>query len=183
MYKNLSEIIRKDSWQKTVIQSRVVFQKYFFLVVNCREHFSRALYFTKVVAVNHSSTDTLFFRRALETINCIYKMNLTVYLRRIFISKEHLQPCIWVAPSFFQEASCSDLVWYCVSFKQALAVIPFFIGIELIHKSSCSHLFDELPFFYYKRVIAATHSFKFTVFLRNRNFSKEILTVIIIPPW
>ena len=70
-----------------------------------------------------------------------------------------------------------------VSFRQALAVIPFFIGIELIHKSSCSHLFDELPFFYYKRVIAATHSFKFTVFLRNRNFSKEILTVIIIPPW
>ena len=70
-----------------------------------------------------------------------------------------------------------------VSFKQALAVIPFFIGIELIHKSSCSHPFDELPFFYYKRVIAATHSFKFTVFLQNRNFSKGILTIILIPPW
>ena len=72
---------------------------------------------------------------------------------------------------------------YCVFFKEALAVIPFFIGIELIHKSSCSHPFDELPFFYYKRVIAATHSFKFTVFLQNRNCSKEILTIIIIPPW
>ena len=68
-----------------------------------------------------------------------------------------------------------------VSFKQALAVIPFFIGIELIHKSSCSHPFDELPFFYYKRVIATTHSFKFTVFLQNRNLSK--LTIILIPPW
>ena len=71
----------------------------------------------------------------------------------------------------------------CVSFKQALAVIPFLIGIELIHKSSCSHPFDKSPFFYYKRVIAATHSFKFTAFLQNRNCSKEILTIIIIPPW
>ena len=44
-----------------------------------------------------------------------------------------------------------------------------FIGIELIHNSSCSHPFDEFPFFYYKRVNAATHSFKFTVFLQNRN--------------
>ena len=60
---------------------------------------------------------------------------------------------------------------------------PFFIGIELIHKSSCSHPFDELPFFYYKRVIAATQSFKFTVFLQSRNCSKEILTTIVIPPW
>ena len=39
------------------------------------------------------------------------------------------------------------------------------------------------PFFYYKRVITATHSFKFTVFLKNRNFSKAILTMILIPPW
>ena len=84
MYKNYSEIISKDSWQKTVIQSRVV-----------------------------------------------------------------------------------------------VAVIPFFIGIELIQKSSCSHLF-ELPFLYYKRVIAATHSIKFTCFCR---IGIEILTIIIIPPW
>ena len=33
------------------------------------------------------------------------------------------------------------------------------------------------------RLIAATHSLKFTVFLQNRSFSKEILTIIIIPPW
>ena len=51
--------------------------------------------------------------------------------------------------------------------------MPFFIGVELIHKSSWSHPFDELPFFYYKRVIAAIYSFKFTA----------ILTIIIIPPW
>ena len=71
---------------------------------------------------------------------------------------------------------------YCVSFKQALAIIPFFVGIKLIHKSSYSHPFDELPLFYYKRVIAATNSFNFTVLLQNRNFSKEILRIIIIPP-
>ena len=68
-------------------------------------------------------------------------------------------------------------------FKQALAVIPFFIGIELIHKYSCSHPFDELTFLYYKRVTAATHSFKLTVFLQHRNFSKGMLTIVLIPPW
>ena len=109
---NLSEIISEDSWQKTVIQSRVVvLQKHFFLAVNRREHFFRAQYFTKVVEANHSSMNTLFLRRALATITCIYKMNLTVFLRRIFISKKHLQPYFWGAPSFFQEASCSDLAF------------------------------------------------------------------------
>ena len=60
---------------------------------------------------------------------------------------------------------------------------PFFIGIKLIQKCSCSHPFDELPFFCNKRVIAATYSFKFTVFLENRNCSEEILTIIITPSW
>ena len=41
---------------------------------------------------------------------------------------------------------------------------PFFRGIELIRNFSCSHPFNELPFFCYKRAIAAVHSFKFTVF-------------------
>ena len=43
--------------------------------------------------------------------------------------------------------------------------------------------FQWITFFYYKRVIAVNHSFKFTVLLQNRNFSKEILIMIIIPPW
>ena len=75
MYKNLSEIISKDSQEKTVIQSRVVVpQNHFFLVRYLREDFFRAQYFKKVVAANHSSTDMLFLRRALATINCIYKI-------------------------------------------------------------------------------------------------------------
>ena len=32
---------------------------------------------------------------------------------------------------------------YCVFLKQALAVIPFFKGIELARNSSYSHSFDE----------------------------------------
>ena len=100
---------------------------------------------------------------------CIYhEFNRYVYLRRYV----------------FQRSTCSH-TRYCVSFlKQAPAVIiSFFKDIELIRKSSCSHPFDELPFFYYKRVIAATHSFKFTVFLKNKN-SKEIsLILIMIPSW
>ena len=62
---------------------------------------------------------------------------------------------------------------YCFSFKQVLTVIPIFKGTELIRKSSCSHPLNELPFFYYKRAIAASYSFKVTVLLQNRNCSKE----------
>ena len=71
-----------------MIQSRVVVpQKHFFLVGYLREDFFRAQYFTKVVAANHSSTDTLFLRRALATINCIYKMNLIDLLKADFYFK------------------------------------------------------------------------------------------------
>ena len=69
-------------------QSRVaVPQKHFFLVGYLREDFFSAQYFTKVVAANHSSTDTLFLRRALATINCIYKMNLTDLFKADFYFK------------------------------------------------------------------------------------------------
>ena len=33
------------------------------------------------------------------------------YLRRIVTSKEHMQPCIWVAQPLFQEVTCRDLVF------------------------------------------------------------------------
>ena len=94
---------------------------------------------------------------------CYFKGTLTaIHLRGTVITSEgHLQ---W-----------SSISWgYCVFLKQALIVIPFFKGIELIRNSSCNHPLDELPFFYYQRVIAATHSFKFTVFWQNKNCSKEI---------
>ena len=57
-------------------------------------------------------------------------------------------------------------------------------GFELIRKSSCSHPLDELPFFYCKRVIAATHSYKFTALLQSKNCNKEISQIpIMIPSW
>ena len=100
------------------------------------------------------------------------------YLRCIVISKEHLQPYIWMVSSSFQEAFCNDLVFS--------RVLPFFEtstfckGIELIRNSNCSHPFDEQQ---NKRANATTHSFKFTVFLQNRNCSKEISQLLImIPP-
>ena len=74
-----------------MIQSRVVVpQKHFFLVGYLREDFFRAQYFTKVVAANHSSTDTLFLRRALATINCIHKVNLTDLFKAEFYFKGDL---------------------------------------------------------------------------------------------
>ena len=77
---------------------------------------------------------------------------------------------------YFLRVPCFFLIKHLPSFL-------FFIGVELIHKSSFSYPFDELLFFYYKRVIEAIHSFKFTVFLQNTNCGKEILTMIIISPW
>ena len=71
-----------------MIQIRVVFpQKHFSLVVCLREDFFKAQYFTKVIATNHSSTDTLFLRRALATINCTYKKNLTDLFKADFYLK------------------------------------------------------------------------------------------------
>ena len=98
-------------------------------------------------------------------------------LKRIFILKEHLQPYIWVVPSLFQESFCSDLWVFVVTFaislvfsrvlfslKQALVVIPFSKGIELIRNSNCSYPFDEQQ---NKRGNAAKHFFKFTVFAKQ----------------
>ena len=67
-------------------------------------------------------------------------------------------------------------------------------------KNTCSHPFFQrywvnsnfqlqpsirwMALLYYKRVIAVTYSFKFTVFLQNRDFRKKISQIIImIPPW
>ena len=68
-----------------MIQSRaVVPQKHLFLVGYLREEFFRGQYFTNVVAAKHSSTETLFLRRALAAINCMYKMNLTDLVKADF---------------------------------------------------------------------------------------------------
>ena len=59
-----------------------------------------------------------------------------------------------MAPLLFQETTYNDLAFqgYCVSLKQAFAVIPFFKSIELIRSSSCSHPLDEWSFFCHCRI-------------------------------
>ena len=108
-----------------------------------------------------------YFRRVLADMLCVY----TVYLT---------DSSLW-GVLFFQGSTCSHTFqwyrnyfmrpltvsyffhWYCASIDQALAVIPYFKGSELIRRSSWSHPFDGWPFFYYKRSVTATHYFKFTV--------------------
>ena len=119
------------------------------------------LYFMKVVAANHSAMDTAFLRRALATTNCKYTMHL------IDISIQGVL--------LFQRSTCSyTFDWYrhhfrrplaviyyfqgqCFPLKQALVIIPFFKGIELIRNSSCSHPFDELPLFYQSNCNRSLH--------------------------
>ena len=132
-----------------MIQSRVVVpQKHFFLVGYLREDFFRAQYFTKVVAANHSSTDTLFLRRALATVNCIYKMNLTDLFKTDFYFKGalaaiHLSCTIFFSGSHLQWSSIFNGTVFLLNKHLHSSLFPYWI----IHKSSCSHPFDELPFF------------------------------------
>ena len=122
-----------------MIQSRVVVpQEHFFLVGYLREDFFRAQHITKVIAANHSSTDPLSLRRGFETINCIYKMNLTDLFKADFYFKGalaamHLSATIIFSPGHLQCSSIFNGTAF--FFKQALPVILFFIVIELIRKS------------------------------------------------
>ena len=60
---------------------------------------------------------------------------------------------------FFETSTCSR---------------PFFQRNWLIWHKSCSHPFLERPLFYYKIAVVAIRSFKFTVFIQNGSFSKEV---------
>ena len=79
----------------------------------------------------------------IANIPCILQRFL---LKCVAISKKHLQPYILVVPSLFQDATCSDL-GYCVSLKQALAVIPFFKSNSQFH---FSHPYSDRPLFMIK---------------------------------
>ena len=61
-----------------MIQSRVVVpQKHFFLVINPREQFFQRKIFHESNCGQPFLNETLFLRRALATIKCIYKMCFT----------------------------------------------------------------------------------------------------------
>ena len=170
------QLLRKD---RTNVDQ--LFQKHFCLQVvlfNLREQIFQSaefLYFTEVDAANYS-VDMVFFRRARATIICIYTERYFYIMGVLLFQKSTCSHTFEWYRHYFRRplAVIQYFQGYCVSFKQALAVIPFFKNIELIHKSSCGHPFNESPFSYYKRTIAATHSSKFTVFFQNRNYNKEI---------
>ena len=62
MYKNLSEVLRR---LLCLIAEKSFYQSTVFL------------YNMKVVAAIHSTMDTVFFKKALAAMNCLYKMYLT----------------------------------------------------------------------------------------------------------
>ena len=79
----------------------------------------------------------------------------------------------WLVLLLFQEATYSDLV-----ISRVLCVLEtstFFKSIELIDHSSCSHSFDELPYFYYEESVTVAHSFKITVFFRTGVVARDII--------
>ena len=108
--------------------------------------------------------DTVLFRRPLATINCVYKVfDWYFLLRYIVISKEHLQPYMWLVPSLFQEATYNDLVFSRVLcfFETSTCSHPFFqrywvnsqfqlqpsirwMALFLLQKSNCSHSFFQI---------------------------------------
>ena len=100
------------------------------------------------------------------------------YLRCVAISKEHLQSYIWMIPSLFQDATCSDL-GYCVSLKQALAVISFFKTDSQFH---CSHSYGDIPRFVIKESLQQRILSNFLCFCRAEMYQGDVI-MILIHPW
>ena len=122
MYKNLSDI-KKRLWSKVVVL-KAFFPRRLLCLIAGNSFFQNTCFFVSLVASILSSIDMVFFRRALADMNCLYAM----YLTDISISKEHVQSYIWVVPSLFHEAFCSDLVFLRVMcfFETSIYSNPFF---------------------------------------------------------
>ena len=121
------------------------------------------LCFTKLVAAMHSLTETVFIsEQHLQTWLYIYNVfDRYFYLRRIAISKEHMQPYIWVVPPLFREATCRDQVFS--------RVLSFF---EI---STCNRLFFQryrinLP------LVSAIHSTNGPFFIIKEQLQPQVLS-------
>ena len=163
MYKSLSEIAahKKRLWTKKVVPRKISSPCRLLRLIEEKSFFCERC----VSLLHENSCGQRFLNRhgIFYKSTCSYglsKCNVFdryFYLRRIVISKKHLQSYVSVLWLLLQDGTCSDLVFSRVLcfFKQAFAVIPFLKGIELICHSSCRHSFNEWPFFYNKRAIAA----------------------------
>ena len=119
-------------------------------------------FFHNIVSLLHESNYShLFlngecnFRRAVAAVNCLYTMyltNISIYIRRIVISRSTCSHAFqWYRHYFSRPITVIwYFQWYCISLKQAPAIIPFFRGIDLIRNFSVSHLFDEWPLLLWK---------------------------------
>ena len=80
-------------------------------------------------------------------MNCVYTMsliNISVSGVLLFQRSTYSHTFEWYHHYFRRPfAVMYYFQGYCVSLKEALAVIPFSKGIELIRNSSCSHPFEE----------------------------------------
>ena len=127
---------KKRFWYKGVLLKKSI-SSLQVTMFNRREHF----FSEYSVSLFHKSNwchpffngygmDTVFLKEQLQPgvthIQCMWQI---FYLNRIAISKEHLQPYIWVVLSLFQENTCSDLVFS--------RILCFF------ETSTCSHLFFQ----------------------------------------
>ena len=114
--------------------------------------------------------DMLFLRRALAS-KCIWQ----IFLFKVYFYFKGTLAAIHLSGTTIILGN--HLQWSSI-FKGTLFLlnkhIPIFKGIELIRKFSCSHPFNELFFFYYERAIAATHSFKYTVFTEQELYQEDI---------
>ena len=143
-------------------------------------------YFTNVASAIHSSMDTVLFRRALPAINCVYTMCLTgiwKVLKGIWKVFERYLTGIWKVFERYLKGIWKVFERYLAGiwqvFERYLKGIwqvfdRYLKGIGLICISSSSHPLDEWSFLYHKRAVAAIHSFKFTMSLQKKSFSKEI---------
>ena len=129
------------------------------------------LCFTKLVAAINSWTDTLFIsEQHLQPWLCIYNVfDRYFYLRRIVTSKDHMQPYIWVITPLFQEATCRDLVFSRVlSFFEISTCSRLCFQRYRVNLPPVATIHSMNGTFSIIKAVAATNSFKLTVFFQNR---------------
>ena len=152
-------------WFKVVVP-----KKHFSFVTdfNRRKTFSSvcSLYLTKVDVAGYSLMGSVFILERHQQPFIVYKQYIwQEFLFKVYYYFKGALVYFWLVLLLFQEATYSDLV-----ISRVLCVLEtstFFKSIELIDHSSCSHSFDELPYFYYEESVTVAHSFKITVFFRT----------------
>ena len=137
------------------------------------------LSFTKLVAAIHSLMNTVFIsEQHLQPRITYLQWIWQIFLFKVYRNFKGALAAIRLSGTII--ISGGHLQWSSI-FKSTVFLwrkhwqSSLFSKILSYFASSCSYPFDEWPFFYHKRAVAATHSFKVVVFFQNRrSCSKEI---------